>query len=118
MLGLLVDHGIGKHDPVFKSFGHTSSSDSDIAIDCIRLLKFGVRVVKNDRIAFSELVVKYFNMVCIPFFGPIGHTPDDVLVGGIIMEVEMGSLEDLEVEGPIPGFILPEQLGFDRLCKE
>src|SRR6187551_1989220 len=106
MLGLLIDHGIGKNDPVFKSFCDATGSDPDITIDRIRLLKFCMCIVQNDRIFFGEIVFKYIVVIGIPFLGPIGHPADDLFIGGIVMDIEMGSFEDLEIEGAVAGFVL------------
>src|SRR6188768_2936667 len=108
MLGLLIDHGIGKNDPVLKSFCDTTRSDADIPIDRIRLLKFCMCIVQNDRIFFGEIVFKYIVVIGIPFLGPVGHPTDDLFIGGIVMDIEMGRLEDLEVEGAIAWLVLAE----------
>jgi hypothetical protein len=114
----VADHVVGlcegtskrEHDAPSQTFRHTAGSLTDLAANDIGLFEVDVRAIENQRLPPSQIVLKE---ALEPYSPSLGHTGGDLNAGpflGIEVDVEVLSLQDLEIEVSILNLVPPEVL--------
>src|SRR4030095_848697 len=110
VLILLIDHREWQDHPVFKSLSNAARSYSDITRDCICLLEFSMIIIDDNRIPYIVIIIKNFPVHIIPHLRPIGHVLKHFFVLGVIVDGIMWCFKNIEIECPVPGFVLSKYL--------
>jgi hypothetical protein len=115
---LVADHVVGvrertckrQHNAPTQSFGHTAGALADLAANDVGLLELDVGAIQDEWLAAAKLVPQ---QAFEPHPPTLGHAGSDLNTGPLAwieIDVEVFSLEDLEVQVAILNLVPPEVL--------